>query len=437
VAHSLALKNIIVYRYIIINGWKFGQGMPVKQDHWNEIWKLTKEAWESLHAKVGIFDSPPAKPNLKITRTESQSIAGFHWKSSDDGALSSSLEVRLFLDCGYLQLGIWQHGEELVADFNKLQRQVEHIASQKDDLSDIRETLQIDEVFCWYAEVDSEESLPQLTRYFLEPYTKSEDQIDICNFSWGCVGIPRKQKTPLLILCHEDAPGVEDISWFVNYVAPRLALYPCKIICQYNRYDNEEKEREKIQKIVQQLSMMLRGQERGGNLNELEERIKEISSQVDKLIEELGHVKKRLIGMGDNLRQIRRVLQDPIFEGKSDVLWQIFGESSALLVEQVDVDFEYSESYNQEALLTLQTLQAFVQVEQAKLQRERAREERSMVKILGVIGLVLALIDGFSDVFHWGIKVLILLIGVAAGLWIWFWGKKKEKNEPENKKVTS
>lgn len=428
--HFPTLKNVIVYRYIIIMGWEYGQGAPINEKHWNNIWQLTEEAWKWLHAQIRNSNNPPKKPVLEITRKDSQSIAAFNWKSSNEATLSISLESRLFSDSGFLQLNIWQNGEGIVDDFGRLQRQVQHIGSRKDDLSDIRKMLHIDEIFCWYAEVGENEPLLSLTQYFLEPYIKPEDRIDICNFSWGCVGIPRDQKTPLLILSHENAPGVEDTSWFVNSLVPRLALFSGKIIRQYYEYEAKQEE---IRKIAQKLVDTLRGSEHGGDLYRLEKRIQEISDKVDKLVEELSWVKKRLIGMEDNLRQIRHILQDPIFERKSDLLWQIFGESNALLVDHVQTDFKYFQAHNEEALLTLQTLQAFVGVDQAKLQRERAGKERRVVKIFGVVGLGLALIDGFSDKLSSLARILIVSVAAVVAICLWLWDKRKEKKEFETK----
>lgn len=190
---------------------------------------------------------------------------------------------------------------------------------------------------------------------------------------------------------------------------------------------------EEIRKIAQKLVDTLRGSEQGGNLYRLEKRIQEISDKVDELVEELSWVKKRLIGMEDNLRQIRHILQDPIFEGKSDLLWQIFGESNALLVDHVKTDFRYFQAHNEEALLTSQTLQAFVGVDQAKLQRERTGKERRVVKLFGVVGLGLAIIDGFSDTLSSFERILIVTGAAVIATCLWFWDKRKEKKEFETK----
>jgi hypothetical protein len=213
---------------------------------------------------------------------------------------------------------------------------VQDIPFRKHNLYDIRIPLQTGEISCLYAEVDPSESLPQLTRYFLEPFKEVEDQIDLCEFSWGCLGIPRRQKSPSLILSHVDSANAENISLFVNLVLPRLALFSYKINYLYHGYQDEQK---KVEKITQKLTETLRSREHERSLQQLEERIKGISSQLDELVEELGVIKPRLIGMDNNLRQIRRLLRDPIFEGKSDILWQIWGENSLSMIEQVQVDF--------------------------------------------------------------------------------------------------
>ncbi len=424
---SVDLKNIIVYRYILVKCWEPQDGKPVMPAFFDQSWQLAKNAWEWLQINIPIIPPLPLppKPKIKVTSIESQRIAGFRWAANADNTRYATLDARVFPESSYLLLGLWKQKGGNTEDIHKLQKELADFAPQETSLSHASNSLQIDESYCLYAEIAPELSLRKTCRDILEEMLNDpKDRVTICEYSWGCVGIPRDRRTPSLILKREGSIGIKDVSLFANDILPRLALLSHSIKCQYSVYEEKEEE---LKKQVQKLAKTLRGPVGGGSIGLLEKKIKKISSQLDKVVEELGKLKIRLIAMGDNVRHIKNKLQDPIFDGRVNILRQIYEDSNCLLVEQVRVDFQYFQAYNEEAQLSLQTLQAFVEVEQAKLQRERTTEEKLLVAMLGIVGLILALVDGFSDVIPWRGRAWIVIGGIIIGMVIWLFGKSKEK----------
>ena len=429
---SVVLKNNAVYCCCLVKCREPQEGMPFMPELQHQTSQLAVGAreWIRENTRITPPSLPSVNPEVKITPLNSQRIDGFKWTTKSDEALRVSLDVRMFPESSYMLLGLWKPGWGEQGDIFELYNKLSNFTSQKVRLSNDPEDLQIAEVYCMYAETTSQSSIPHVCKNILDGFIDEvDDRIALCEFPWGTVAMPKEQKTPLLIIRRADTPGTEDASRFMNIVLPRLMLLSHKIMLHYQAY---EKEKEKVKEIAERLAKTLKGRERGGNLHRLEERIKEISSQVDELAEELGSLKKRLLRMDTDLRHIRLKLQDPVLLRKKKVIEQVFGESSALLVEQVRTDIEYFQTQNEEALLTLQSLQAFVGVEQAKLQREQAGKQGRIAAIVGIVGLVLALIDGFADVFSPGNRVLIVFGGIIFGVVIWFWDRWKKKNGPES-----
>lgn len=393
--------------------------MQILPADWQQICQLVEDVWEWLYAQIGKHHSRPRLPDLKMTRDQSFRIAGFDWEMNNLRTLSASLESRLFLESGYLLSGLKIPGGGDSSSIDTLREKLAGYTTHHEDNSTEPLPLQAQESFFYYAEVTSDLPLPLVCRRIFETVpVNEEDRIAVCEFSWGCVGIPRDKKDQVLIL--RPAAGepveVEDASHFVNTILPRLILYYRKSVLRYREYEDEY---EKVKQIAQRLARMLAGREHSGNLLQLEERIKDISALTDELVEGMGHLKKRLIAMDNDLRQIRSVLQDPVLFGRNQDLSQIYGESCAMMLEHVRTDFRYLQAHNDEAQISLQTLQAFVSVEQAKLQREGNRAEQRFVLMLGVVGLVLAVVDGFADVVWWPYRTALVFLGVIAAYLVW------------------
>ena len=87
-----------------------------------------------------------------------------------------------------------------------------------------------------------------------------------------------------------------------------------------------------------------------------------------------------------------------------------------IAIEQIEHDLEFFKARDEEAHLTLETLNTLINVERGKIQRERGEYEQLFVKILSIIGLVLALIDGFAEEFAWYTKVAIVIGGIILAM---------------------
>lgn len=427
-----ALDTITVYRYISI---KFDNTVPRKKNH-KKLWKLAEAAWIWLHLQIGKNNTRPRKIKPRATMVESYRLAGFDWESKADKSLYVSFDMRVFKDGAYMQLGISKPREGAVDDILKLQSKLEEFSIKKINFP---ETLCIGNDYCIFAFVKSEEPLKNICSNILNNVVKQMEKADIwndlswdleekeiiCNYSWGVVGLTRSLSKPVLFLRKFHTDGFEDASEFVNIILPRLMFFTRNIIDRYKQYISNRKV---IEKAAKQLALLLKGRESGGKLNTMEDRIRKISSKEDKLVEETSRLDKQLIAMDGNMRQIKRVLQTSVInDGFDGHLLKIYNDNITLLVEQMTVDSNFFKTHNQEASLSLQTLQALVGVEQAKT-------ERRLVLIIGILGATLAVIDGFSEelsLLHKGIIILTGLIGsLIVGSWDWL---KNLKNYFRNK----
>lgn len=411
---ATSFTDIQMHRYIFLNRCCTGNESPV--DCWDDIWQMGVQAAHWLFDQIG--KPPPAfeKPELNFAPTESQPFLGFDWKDSADGKLWVSFLGRIFSQTAYLHLILWRPGQSAVGELKALQKQMEEFRPG-DPSDEACADFRLGETYAVAAEVEPHQHIPGIFHTtlpdLLDMRISQSKRIETGRFPWGHVAIPREQKSPALLLRKVDSPGADDAAWFINVILPRIGISYFNMKRQNQDYG---KYRPLVDKELQTLSNMLENRVKGGNLKELERQFVLFSGQLDKLAEAIRPLQQFLIRMDTDLRNIRRQVNDLALHGQSKLLWYVFGESAALLVDQIKVDFKNSGAYNDEAQLALQTLQTFVDV-------ERAKTDRKMVLMLGVVGLVLALIDGFSDVIPERTRWIIFAIGFFIGLCIWFWGR--------------
>lgn len=435
------LSYVTAYRYILINT-EFEQAIPAP------LWHFTETIWEWLCQEIENDELKLLKPGPRENWARSYTIANFTWEPNQDESLFASLELKIFKDSGYAQLALMEPG----INSNNLLALLKRISSYKIPQISPDEFL-ISDDYCIYAETPTTNSLKDACTDLLKRippnwekskemrnlFWDSDDKEFIYEYSWGCVGFTKNLIKPILVIRKANSSGIIDASSFINIILPRLLLFSKKIIQNYLIY---EKDRENIKKIARELEKELKDRDPVGKnrlnkdsyeesssvpkekLELLEEMIRKISSKEDELIEKAGWLDKLLIAIEDNFRQLKKVLEHSVVLDSRSKLWDLFGKNNLTLLDQMKIDSKFFQAHNQEAGLTLRTLQSLVNVEQAKLQRKQEKENKKIAKIAATMGVMLAIVDGFSDVLHWFIRSIIVLAGIFRSWKIW----KKDKS---------
>jgi len=287
----------------------------------------------------------------------------------------------------------------------------------------------VGKIHCLYAEVGSDAKAEEIIQRCLRDWFHNDDlEISICPFPWGWLGTPTHRIEALIVLAPKEDTSIEAASWFINFVLPRLALTYRKIELDYTSYEVIRPEIEKAERALARAlkgRVLEEGRESDGNLDYLERRTLRLSNLQDALVEKLGGVQQQIISMETNVENLKLVLKDKTVESQYQRLWTVFGESSTQAVKQVKVDRNYFDSRKEEATLALNTLGTLVDVERGKF-------ERRLVIILGIVGLVMSLVDGFSSELPLGVKIAIVAVGVIAGAIVWLWRRKLGVEQDES-----
>ncbi|HDL19327.1 MAG TPA: hypothetical protein ENH29_09755 [Bacteroidetes bacterium] len=408
---KIKLHDLSGFKLIFLSRWHAGDEDRQKEEHWQSIRHGVELAGEWSYKQIRLTPPELAVPEVGIGRRESIMFAGTDWLTEESRKISTLFEAHLILDSAYVKIGIWKRGESIHDQFNELSEKLNKLKS-----SDLDQHIMIGEVSCYYGEIGKNSDIKSINCSVLQKLLHDDrDEISVFSFPWGSLAIPAFKKNPVVLIGYKDEKSVEQSSWFINYILPRLSL-------SYLKIDNDsrvyEKERPEIEKAERLLALELEGRVQQGSLRFLEKRTILIASHQDKLVEDLGKLSQRIIGMETNLRNLDIVLKEKILDGHYSELWRLFGESTALAVEQIRVDMNYFQARNEEAQLALQTLRSLVDIERGKM-------ERLLFAIIGLIGLVISLIDGFSEEFSWPVKTAIVIAGTILGLILWFSGRKR------------
>ncbi len=406
-----SLNDATAFRYFFLLRSQLSDALE-KRDFSEDVWSLVDLAWRWLqrHARLKL-KAPPMPPKV-AGRRESQRLAGTPWLASVNGSMEILLESRAILDSAYLQLGVWQHGQADRTHLQVLQQTLDDFIA----LPELLEKIGIGRIDCIYAEVVDLEQATHIAREILKAQQPEAEEFSICTLPWGCLATIAGGISPVVVLALHDSNHIDSASWVVNLLLPRLSLAYLKIEHEFRRYELEQPQ---IETAERALAANLEGRVSGGSLTDLEKNILLLSQAQDRLVEKLSKLTQRLIGMEANRRNIEMLLREPILSPQYQTLWQVFAEPASLAIEQIKVDMNYFQARKDEGQLAAQTLRAFIDV-------EGTRTDRLMVAILGVVGLVLSLIDGFADVFSVTSRAIILGLGTVAGLAIWFLGKRKQ-----------
>ncbi|MFQ5602745.1 MAG: hypothetical protein ACE5HS_05700 [bacterium] len=418
-----------LFYFYYFNRGRVDDSPDVKDKLWNELWKIILRSWQWIHQKAG--HSPPAcqQPKFDMGLRESLRIVGTDWLKNNSESMSFLIEVRFILDSLFIQFGFWDHRDTALSAFNTLQEAMSEFQIEMNG----NQNVLIGDTVCFYAEITNEDENQDLKSMLASASQKQpRTEIVVMKYDWGYLYLPAITNNPMAVLSFRDEKSKESASWFINFILPRIVLMHLKIEQEFQKY---EEERAEIEKAEYDLKKQLKGSEKSGKLKKLEKRIVALSERQDTLIEWIGKLRQTIIGMETNLNNIHKILQEPVIQGKYQQWWSLFGAGPALAVEQMKVDLNYFNSSNDEALLTLQTLHSFVDI-------ERGKNERRLVGILGIVGMVLAVIDGFSEELTFNLKIIILSIGILMGSIIFLWRKppnfslfKRKKTDHNNEKM--
>jgi hypothetical protein len=397
--------------YVFFSRWHAEDDEGQKTKHRNAIKQVVREGWDWVHHGAGrsVIPELPEFPNI-TGRRENIRLAGVDWIRNK--GLSFSFESRSLLDSAYVQLGLLTHGSAQESVFGSLREKVKSFSLPAD--SNVEDIL-VGRIYCLYAEVSATVDAEKVILSSLCNWHHNQDvEVTVCPFEWGWVGTPTERIEEVVVLSRRDNESVKSASWFVNFVLPRLALVYRKVELNYSSY---EAMRQEMEKAERDLAKVLAGRVHGGDLKYLEAETVKLTSLQDTLAENLGAVQHRMISMETNVENMKLVLRDKTVESEYSRLWSVFGESSELALRQVMVDRSYFDSRKEEATLALNTLDMLVNLERGKI-------DRRLLIILGIVGLVLSLVDGFSSELELQAKIVIVVAGVIAGATAWWWRRR-------------
>ncbi|MBN2000209.1 hypothetical protein JW935_21850 [candidate division KSB1 bacterium] len=441
------MNDVTVYRYQFFSQWHATDDTMVRQHNWNTIWEQIEKGYSWLNDQAGLNERMPIRqiPDSGQGRQKSRRLAGTDWlpelQKIDDqnGNRSFLIEARSIHDSTYIQLAAMRHGESSSDDVFNLYECFENYGAPMDDENVLK--LWMGQVTCLYAEISGIFNVETDGLELFYNLTECEEIPNVITFEWGvllcpapdmvfnqsfytggrkvytCQVNPEKSRPHMLILVRRDEASLYAGSWFVNYILPRLSLSFLKINLAYQIYEYKIPA---LDEAEQKLAHILKGQVCTENLRALERKIIIISGLLDDLIENMGNLRHRVLGIQANLKNLEFILNDDVVKHKYQDMWRLFGEHFSLSGLQIKVDLDYYQTRNDEAQLTLQTLQSLIDV-------ERGKNERLMVAVLGIVGLVLSLIDGFSDEFSSITKAAIVAGGVLVGLLIYWYSKRVDR----------
>ncbi len=444
------MNDVTLYRYRFFSQWLATDNPDKRQANWETIWDEIEKAYYWLNEHSGLNERMPIRqiPATGKGRQKSRRLAGTDWLPDPREAARQNIdhsflvEARSIHDSSYIQMAVMRHGQTPPADVAGLFDFINPTGAPVENKNALK--LWLGQVSCVYAEIPGLFDVDTRgLEFFYDIYPGCKEVPAITKFEWGAFlcsspdnvfvqsfndgdqkpypgsvesGTYGENQQHMLLLVHRDAAGLYAGSWFVNYILPRLGLSFLKISLSYRIY---ELKIPFLDEAERQLAHALKGQVCTQNLRALERKIIVISGLLDDLIENLGNMRHRVLGIQANLKNLEFILNDPVVISQYQAMWRLLGEHFSLSGRQIDVDLDYYQTRNDEAQLTLQTLQSLIDV-------ERGKNERLMVAVLGIVGLVLSLIDGFSDEFSSIVKAAIVAGGVFVGLAIYGYSKRSD-----------
>lgn len=412
------VNDLSLFRFILLAHWHADEGDV--QSHEETISGIVENAWQWAHSALG-SSIPPLRISWRVRVIEDVRLAGSTW--SREEPIKRLVEARALLDSVYVQLGVQYTGrvrsdDSLGTICRKLRHSLPHLPGDERAAH-----LLLGITDCCYGEIDpqfdlseSENVVPIMSSSLFES-PRPDAEITTIRFPWGLLGIVRAQRPSFVVLIRQEKRCIEIGSWLINFVLPRLALCSHKMRSDWECYDSL---RQEIEASARNLARELKGrviEERPGlsssSLDYLEERTLTLSNLQDILVEKQARMQEHIISLETNLQNLRIILRDSVLEHEFHRLWTIFGERHAHALHQMRIDRRYFELQKSEASLALTTLGMMIDI-------ERGRTERRLVLILGIVGLVISIVDGFSAELTIGSKVLIVVAGFASALLAWF-----------------
>ncbi|MBN1782789.1 hypothetical protein JW948_16755 [bacterium] len=429
----MTLHDPTLFRYIFVSQKNAIDGREERTQKWDIIWDMIHQAWRWVHDRSSI--SPPSldrhHPSFEDKRQRSYRLAGTSWLHSGSPGEPTSciMESRALHDSTYLQIGLMREGDSAIDELKQMKDQ---IASLNVFEGSGREQVWLGDMLCLYYEVPagSEEQVIA-DAIFKKNVHNPNDHYYQFRFSWGLILLPSEkiqfnqplnpgerpdQNIDIIVVAYRDLSHQQAASWFLNFVLPRVGLFCLKMELAFKIYEMfiprmDEAERE--------LALLLKGNIKRASLIDHERHIIKVSQSLDQLIENVGIIRHRIIHIQTNLRNLQLILQDRILEDRSQNISQLLSEDYELGIEQIKVDLEYFQTRNEEAQLSLQTLQSLVDV-------ERAKNERIQVIVLGIFGMVLSANEVFADVISPLKRIIIVAMGVIVGFAAYIYYNKKE-----------
>ncbi len=406
------MRDLTVIRFIFMPRKYSLDDENEKQKKWESIKRLSILAHAWVYRQKSPAESPPEPviSHAEINRKKSHRLTGVQWLDLNRDHLFLDLESRLILDSAFIQLTVMKKGRTKEEDCQSTWGQLRSFL-QEFSLADHGNISCMGEMTCYYAEPENWKHAHSLLHLPGDRLQRNSDQ----DLSFGLLTYHNNLETgpAVFVLAKNDKKHMASVDTFVTYILPRLGLSLLKIESEYNCHESDRMSHMERDEIS--LARHLERVPKRGNLRYLEKRILRISELESRLVEDLGMMNQRIITMQINLKNIERLLKDPVFEGQYDGMRRMFCEDCDLAIEQTQVDLNYFNARKEEAETSLQALHTFVEVNRGKM-------ERILVIIIGLVGMVLALIDGFSEDIPLQGKRIITGAGILAGIVIGIWG---------------
>ena len=403
---STILNDPALYYYSFLSRWYGYSNDHDKENQWSFIQQTIESAWNWVHTS-GMKKMPPFKKSLDraIGRRESIRLVGTDW--IDTNSNSFLLEVRALLDSVYLQIGICAKGKHDNLPLDTLRGRLQSLAISSVHIGDQNK---IGDTFCLYAELKSNDAHNLIAKQCFDKWNHIDGrEIRTIKLPWGSISFSEPYSNLILVLARDEKNSIDVASYFLNFIFPRFMLSYCKAELEYDDY--ELRLRKEAEIIERELKASIKGHERTGSLSFLEERILEISRLQDSLVEKLADVRQKLITIEANSCNIDLILKDTILKPQQEIVLAHFSDKWKLALEQIKLDLNYFQLRNEDALLTLQTLNTFVDI-------IRGKTDRLMVIILGIVGGIIAISDALSEIpLHF--RILLIIIVIIWGIITW------------------
>lgn len=428
------MQDLAIFRYIVFTLWDVRDTEDGRKIKTEAMWTGIQQVWKGVNQQIGNRQITTLKPNsLEINRRESVRLASIGWNNT--GKFSYSLEIRQIYDSVYFQIGISRTGDSEPDDLKDLVRKIYKF---KPSINAEKHPVQVGDVCCYYAENPDNPTPDQFNslarNVILSPDDTLVDEIKIYPFEWGYLAIPDSYRYPFPILVTplNNRPSLKKSALFVHSDVPRLVLYFMKLRRDFLEF---ERERPLVEINEQKLAKHLLGVPEKATLEVHENQVIHLTKRHNFLIEDVGRIKQRMSAMKANIKNLILLNQDIRGTRQNTELENFLLTDARIAIEQIERDLEFFKARDEEAHLTLETLNVLINVERGKMQRERGEYEQLFVKILAIIGIVLALIDGFSAEFKWYTKVAIVAGGLILGLTWYLKARRKIKRESKKHNV--